>query len=223
MKKLYPLLFVLFFISVGLSEDKVSFENLIKRGSKFYKLNDDKPFTGLVFKFHEKSEVKEFEFQVLDGLVNGIFLGWYENGLKNFEGNMKDGEPDGLHTEWYENGLKKSEKTYNNGEEEGLYTEWYPNGKPYKEKNYKNGNETFYFYDGGKYSESLYKNGLFIITEWYENGPKKFEIITNDVNGQDVSDTWWFKNGQKSLEVLYDKNGKEISRKEWNEDGSVKE
>ena len=39
---------------------------------KYYKPNDDKPFTGLVFKFYKKKEVKELEFQVLDGLMNGF-------------------------------------------------------------------------------------------------------------------------------------------------------
>jgi antitoxin component YwqK of YwqJK toxin-antitoxin module len=34
--------------------------------------------------------------------------------------------------------------------------------------------------------------------------------------------TWWYENGQKEYEGTY-KNGKKISEKEWDEDGSVKE
>ena len=221
MKKLLPILSVLFLISVGISQNKVNEETLLDKDGLMYHPETKELYSGKVFQNYLGGKPK-IEGFYKDGERDGLWTSWYENGQKSFEGTFKNKKRDGLWTSWYENGRKKSEKTFNDGEE-GLYTEWYPNGKLYNEKNYKNGNETFYFYDGGKYSESLYKNGLFIITEWYENGPKKFEIITNDVNGQDVSDTEWYENGQKSLEVLYDKNGKEISRKEWNKDGSVKE
>ena len=34
--------------------------------------------------------------------------------------------------------------------------------------------------------------------------------------------TYWYENGQKESEITF-KNGEEISKKQWNEDGSVKE
>ena len=48
MKKLHPLLSVLF-LSFGFSQEKVNVNNLVQYGQKWFKQNDDEPFTGLVF------------------------------------------------------------------------------------------------------------------------------------------------------------------------------
>ena len=73
-------------------------------------------------------------------------------------------------------------------------------------------------------------------TEWFKNGKIKSEYkykigfsipftpffkITFNVK-EDGIETHWYENGQKKEETTY-KFGKEISSKEWKEDGSVKE
>ena len=72
--------------------------------------------------------------------------------------------------------------------------------------------------------------------EWFKNGKIKSEYnykigfsipftpffrLTFNVK-EDGIVTHWYENGQKKEETIY-KFGKEISSKEWNEDGSVKE
>ena len=63
------------------------------------------------------------------------------------------------------------------------------------------------------------KDGLWIY--WYENG-QKASRKTYINNKKDGKWTQWYENGQMKSEGTY-KDGKEISSKEWNEDGSVKE
>ena len=60
-----------------------------------------------------------------------------------------------------------------------------------------------------------------LLTHWYENGQKKGEGSLKD-GKPDGLGTQWYKNGQKMWEETY-KDGNLISKKEWNEDGSVKE
>lgn len=58
-------------------------------------------------------------------------------------------------------------------------------------------------------------------TGWYENGQMEFEGKYKDGN-EDGLQTWWYENGQIKTQITY-KNGEKISRKNWNEDGSLKE
>ena len=55
----------------------------------------------------------------------------------------------------------------------------------------------------------------------HENGQKSAEI---DLKYGKLDGLWtlWYENGQKKKELTF-KDGEEISGKEWNEDGSVKE
>ena len=82
--------------------------------------------------------------------------------------------------------------------------------------------EVFYYDNGQKESELIYKDKKLIkSTYWYENGQKSSEGIYKD-GKEDGLWTGWYENGQKKLEGTY-KDGWMISSKEWNEDGSVKE
>jgi len=58
-------------------------------------------------------------------------------------------------------------------------------------------------------------------TFWYENGKKEYEGTYKD-GKQDGLVTQWYDYGLKKEEETY-KDGELISKKEWNEDGSVKE
>jgi antitoxin component YwqK of YwqJK toxin-antitoxin module len=122
--------------------------------------------------------------------------------LDSFE-NWKNGRKDGKWAEWFSNGQKDKEGTYKDGEEDGLWTYWYESGQKKKEGSYTDGIENSKW------------------TFWYENSNKSKEGSYKD-GKRDRLWTWWHENGQKSTEGTY-KNGKLISRKDWKEDGSVKE
>ena len=96
-------------------------------------------------------------------------------------------------------------------------TNWYDNGNKKSEYNYKVGfiiPFTPYF----KITFNVKYEGL--ETHWYENGQKKAETTykSGELNGLATD---WYENGHKEEEAIY-KLGKEISLKEWNEDGSLK-
>ena len=61
MKKLLPLLSVLFLISVGFSQNKVNINNLVQYGDKWFRENDDRPFSGIVFDISKETGVKVLE------------------------------------------------------------------------------------------------------------------------------------------------------------------
>ena len=133
---------------------------------------------------------------------------WHKNGQKILEATFKDGKFDGLLQRWHENGTKWSEVNYKGGKEDGLQLDWYKNGQKKAEYIYSDGNKLLY-------------------TFWRVNGQKVEEYTYKGVNDQfgnplkDGLSTEWYDNGQKKSEAIY-KDGKEISSKEWNEDGSPK-
>ena len=147
---------------------------------------------------------EKFSDEPISGKVFGYwFLGEDNNKKKVYVGNLRNGIKSGKWTTWYYNGRKGSEVTYKDGEKDGLWTDWYENGQKWGEGTYKDGKE----------------DGLF--TEWYENGQKKEEGTFKDGKLEGLV-TGWYENGQRMGEYTY-KDRKLISKKEWNEDGSVRE
>ena len=65
----------------------------------------------------------------MDGKLDGLNTGWYENGQKKIEQTYMDGKLDGLNTIWYENGQKRLGLNNKDGKLDGLYTVWYENGQ----------------------------------------------------------------------------------------------
>ena len=156
MKKLHPLLSVLFLISLGF-------------GQKIYE----------VIETYENGDIKSITYhkKIRDSIVKVKLEGYYHyTGQKKSEGTYKNGELDGLYTEWYRNGQKKSEKTYKNRELDSLYTFYYENGQKKSETTYKSGEKdglyTEWYENGQKKSETTYKSGEKdgLHTEWYLSG-----------------------------------------------------
>jgi antitoxin component YwqK of YwqJK toxin-antitoxin module len=148
-----------------------------------------------------------------DGMLEGKWTYWYENGQVKLKANFKPYEvlPEderwerssryvfpardskhGKWTEWYENGQKKREQNYECGRVIGKWTSWHENGNKKSVSNYQ---------DGGLpgMSKSI-ADGKFI--EWYENGQKKIERCyqTNRAEGMW---TEWEENGQIIEERYY--------------------
>ena len=148
-----------------------------------------------------------------DGMLEGKWTYWYENGQVKLKGNFKPYEvlpnderwerssryvfpardsKHGKWTEWYENGQKKREQNYECGRVIGKWTSWYENGNKKSVSNYKDG--------GLPGMNRAIADGNF--TEWYENGQKKIERYyqTNRAEGKW---TEWDKDGQIMEERYY--------------------
>ena len=191
-------------------------------------------------------------YSVKSDSINGLYIGWHENGIKKKEGQWANNKKTGLWKGWYEDGKIKEEVQWVNGKDiSTLNYEYYDNGQKRSEGLMIDGKENglwIYWHDNGqKGIEGNYKNGKHdgLRKGWYENGQKYFEgnwkdgilegksIIwySNGVKNVEVSyidgkeeglEIQWYENGQKMIEKYY-KDGDKIYSKEWNPDGSVKE
>ena len=196
MKKLYPLLSVLFLI--GCSKD---LDNLEKRGDIYYEINSEEPFSGLIINKYESGQ-KHTKGYLTNGREDGYWTWWYEGSPKNhirlYLDNILDNLPYLFYDSWENYGQKRKVVDYLDGTKDGLSTEWYENGQKKEEGTYKDGKE----------------DGLW--TGWYDNGQKEIEGTFKDGKPDGLS-TLWYENGQKRQE------GTENEWTYWNEDGSLKE
>ena len=175
------------------SQSKVNINNLVQYGDKWFKENDDKPFTGVVFDMSK------------------------ETGMKILEGKYVQGKQHGKHKEWWDNGNKKVEGIYKSGMMDGNWKSYYENGKINFECSYLNGTGEDYGKKIGLPTNGIDGN----IVIWYSNGQKKGEGTIKD-GKQDGLFTEWYENGQKESEGTF-KDSNYFIKKQWNEDGSVKE
>jgi hypothetical protein len=72
-----------------------------------------------------------------DGVQEGEWTTWYENGQRSAVDHYRNGLQDGLHTSWYANGVKALEGKYRNGKREGTWTRWDPTGLTSKQERYR--------------------------------------------------------------------------------------
>jgi len=87
--------------------------------------------------FYENGQLEDFRNLNEDGVEDGLWIQWYENGHKEVEGTFKDGRLNGLYTRWYENEQKEQEGTMKNGGDDGLWIQWYETGEVRDERIYK--------------------------------------------------------------------------------------
>ena len=152
-KSLLIITSILFFTSLLYPQSKVNVNNLVQYGDKWFKENDDKPYTGIVFEMSKETGNRILESKYVIGLLHGKHVEWYNDGNKKLEGQYKNGLMNGKWIWWYENGNVKSEGSYENGNGEiivrelgiplngtvGKWTFWYENGQKKVEVNLKNG------------------------------------------------------------------------------------
>ncbi len=128
------------------------------RGNLFYLPNQQKPYSGENICVYLSNGQYHSQGKIKNGLRNGIWTFWSENGQIDFGENYKDGNLIGETTYYYySNGQIKSETNHKDGKFDGKSTYWYKNGQIDFEENYKDGKE-----DGKE-------------TYWYENGKIHFE------------------------------------------------
>ena len=96
----------------------------------------------------------------IDGVKDGLYRRWYENGQVEVERNFKDGKQNGYYRRWYGNDQLKVEGIYKNGKQEGIYREWHENGQIFVESNYK--------------------DGIWISSKYWDENGKEYEPAVND-------------------------------------------
>lgn len=76
-----------------------------------------------------------------NGVSDGVYRDWFENGQLYFETNWKDGKLDGVYRRWYENGQLEIESRWKDGKWDGRRLEFNENGDVETEEYYINGKE----------------------------------------------------------------------------------
>ena len=95
MKYIYGFLLALILTSCS-NEETITKDQLQIRQGLFYKINDQKPFTGFITSSYSNSQVKEY-FSVKNGLYHGEYSTYSENGQLNSQGNFTNGNGEVIH------------------------------------------------------------------------------------------------------------------------------
>ena len=204
MKKLYPLIYLIFLISVGTSLDKVNVNKLVKHEGKYLKKNDYIPYDGIVIDTSIETGNRILKFRMISVLKSGSYEEWYLNGKFKTIGEYLNDDSTGFWTKWYASGQKEFEKNYKNGKRYGLWTHWHENGIKRVEETYEDNNRVGLCYrwyaNGQKAFVGIYKNGeeKGMVTEWYENGLKREERTFKQV-------LTYYENGLKRERKIYRK------------------
>ena len=164
--------------------DKIKYADIVNNGGQWLNISTMKPISGII-----ADDI--LDGVILNGLKQGKFRHWHENGQLKIEGIYKNGIEEGLFRGWYENGQLEEEVNFKNGKLNGLARDWYENGELEKEVMYDNGIE----------------NG--IEKSWYENGQLAYEINRIQIySGEEYPmkglhgiNRAWHRNGKLMYEI----------------------
>lgn len=189
----------------------------------YYEHSDNPHNSGYVFSsridglwtaFYENGQ-KKAEYNLSKGRYDGLFKEYYENGQLKKEGGYKliryeenehvDSRVTGVWKEYYESGNLMSEKQYTPTpwgiDTKSIYKSWYENGQKKCEVAYDNGsiiNLNYWDQNGIKREEGKFKDTLFHLTTYHDNGKKMSE---GDYSGSYKIGKWtiWYENGKKEF------------------------
>ena len=190
-------------LSVGFCQNKVNVNNLVQYGNKWFKDNDDTPFSGIVFDISKQTGNKILEYKMLGGLKNGLYQEWSPDGILIKKGKYINDKQTGNWTEWYKNRQMSLEETYKDGKLNGIQKKFSKEGRITDQFLYKDGirlkadssilmlsgdtihyrNKFNFAYNGSAY-------------QLYKSGEKKAE---GNIKGGLKHKSWigYFKNGVK--------------------------
>ena len=135
---------------------------------RFYLPNQEKPYSGNNLCIYLSNGQYYNQGKIKNGLRDGKWTYWHENGQLSQERNYKDGnlvgqtnyyyyenaqirreenwkypetvgKKDGKWTWWYLNGQIQQKGNYKDGDQDGKWTYWHENGQLSQERNYKDG------------------------------------------------------------------------------------
>ena len=119
-------------------------DDLVFRDGLYYQKFTDVPFSGKITGRQQGS--------FKNGVKDGTWVWYYENGQLSYKGNFNNGKRDGAWFWYWGNGQVSSKDNYKNGKKEGDWVSYYENGQLRHKGNYKNGVKdgtwVWYYEDG---------------------------------------------------------------------------
>jgi hypothetical protein len=131
-------------------EQEVDASRLVTRNDTVYEVNSNTPFTGVSFRYAfangppiERVTFREGKVRVRENLKNGLreglFERYLENGTLTYRANYKEGKYDGLSETYRDNGTLMLRQNYKNDKLDGLVYIYSRNGMLSSLWDYKNG------------------------------------------------------------------------------------
>jgi len=182
MKKTFLLITSLLIItSTVFAQSTVNINSLQEYGEKAFKVDDEKPYTGRVFDLYKSTGEKKLEGYYRNGIKNGKWKWWNEDGKMDSSGTYKIGIKDGKWIHSTDIGNGKYEVKYTKGNIDLVtFTD--------------NLGQT---YSGIPVNEESKADGQYLGQEHEYNFSKYPEIFLTIKNGkEDGLATRWYKDGQ---------------------------
>ncbi|MWP62148.1 toxin-antitoxin system YwqK family antitoxin [Gilliamella sp. Pas-s25] len=158
--------------------------------------------------WNEKGIKVSEAFYDMDGLEQGEWKEWHDDGTKKKIAIYKNGKLDNRFQRWYKNGQLKEDEFYKQDKLDGVQKYWHENGKLAREKNYIDGvlfgTYTSWNEDGLVESIMDYEQGNFVSLVSYrynDNNQKIIEYRKKYVNGKAVIE-----------KITFDEKGKVINQ-----------
>ena len=135
---------------------------------RYYAKGESEPFTGILFGRHDNGQLASWQ-EYVNGVGQGKWINYYENGNKKEEGNYNQNRVEGPIKKFYEDGSLMAQGTYKDWRVKvGKWTYYKPDGSLETVKDYgQKGSieEVQQYYDRGEisyswYSSILKKNGF---------------------------------------------------------------
>lgn len=121
----------------------------------------EEPFTGFSIQQKNGKTVSWITFK--NGMANGHWQEWYENGNLRFDAYWKDGKGHGQWRYFHENGKIRQEEFYDMDSAVGLFRNYWSNGKIRLLSSWLNGEKhgfwTYYDNSGSIVKKETYENG----------------------------------------------------------------
>jgi antitoxin component YwqK of YwqJK toxin-antitoxin module len=214
-------------LQIGMTQKKVSFEDLDEFNGVTHKRYEQTPFTGIGVGYYGNGK-KFRQIPYKEGRASGLAQEWDIHGNLKAEAEYKMGARYGRETQYYDNGKKRLEVYYQNGKPNGTVTEWYDDGQAMSKGEVVNGEysgEHTWWYPNGQTEQIIeYRNGVAEgkVEKWYDNGAlrKSTAFEKGQPNGKSIE---WYRNGQKMNEQDFVEGISHGAFKYWSKDGRLLE
>ena len=152
--------------------------DLVEREGLWYKKFSDVPFTGKIEEVigneeretpypHHRLNGTHIQREYSNGILEGSYISYYDNGQLARKGRHKAGKREGLWVLYYSNGQLAERGDYKEGRPYGQWVSYWRNGNLYSRGRYANGSDGFWLdctKDGQirRLTTGTYKNGRLI-------------------------------------------------------------
>src|SRR5687767_6112569 len=84
---------------------EATLEQLTRRNDRMYFAAEKDPFSGFLIERYSTGQLKA-RSELVNGLLNGLSEGWFENGAMQIREHFVSGVSHGLRTKWFSSGKK---------------------------------------------------------------------------------------------------------------------